>query len=517
MSHIKGSYVLDKNTNEIITIEEGNKISQYKCPKCDEDVIYKKGEIITTPYFSHKQKTSCANYSNESEIHLNAKCLLKKVLEKRNINIEISRKCTCCKQQFLWTLPILPPNIIIREEYSFFHINSNRIADIACIDDNSNIEIIFEICNTNQTKSEYRPEPWFEFDALSICDQLTQSQLSNTIILNCIRDTYCKENAIYGLCNNCETDSLLKGKIFFNQRGAGCGKTYESIQLLNRPDFSNKRSFIYLTKMRSARDVILEEFESQYRKGLLSNFIIIEKQSLGNQHLIILQKPDNTIIRIIIGTIDSFTFAIRNRNTVFNGGRDLFQKLVKDIRDGNMDIARDGGISYAHTRVRLTDECLTIIDEGQDLEKEYIEAFEAVINRTGIDTYIIGDKLQSILSEKNLFTHLEDPKESSRIIKSTGKNIIKRCHNKQFIDIINRIVDFESHNLPQVEGICLNSNCGYIHEDNIKPYTVDTGFQNIFTISPEDINSCIERIKKDILYKIKKHGYLPNNFMFIFQ
>ena len=39
------------------------------------------------------------------------------------------------------------------------------------------------------------------------------------------------------------------GKIYINQRGAGCGKTYESIQLKNDEKFKDKEFFIYLTKM----------------------------------------------------------------------------------------------------------------------------------------------------------------------------------------------------------------------------------------------------------------------------
>ena len=37
-----------------------------------------------------------------------------------------------------------------------------------------------------------------------------------------------------------------KGIIYFNQRGAGCGKTYESIQILqNNNKFNNKRNNSY--------------------------------------------------------------------------------------------------------------------------------------------------------------------------------------------------------------------------------------------------------------------------------
>jgi hypothetical protein len=59
-----------------------------------------------------------------------------------------------------------------------------------------------------------------------------------------------------------------------------------------------------------------------------------------------------------------------------------------------MKLGKDGQILYASNTMKLSDETLVIIDEGQDLDKVYIEAFRAITNKTCIDTYIIGDKLQ---------------------------------------------------------------------------------------------------------------------------
>ena len=514
----KGTYAIHKETRKPTTIANGIKGHLYECPDCDLDVIFRHGPIRKS-HFCHKGHTLCTTYGNESDIHMNAKQLLQNIIEERKTQIEISRVCIECKNQFLWDFNILSENSRVEQEYGFIYNGHNRTADIACVTKTpENIECIFEICNTHKTAEEKRPEPWFEFDASDLCDKLQQVSINNSLVLNCIRDRFTQGNESYGYCNECDFEIAEKdkGKIYFNQRGAGCGKTYESIQLIKGESFKTKRTFIYLTKMRSAKDVIFAEFESQIQRGVFLGYKVLQKENTGNQYAIILQNPDKILIKIIIGTIDSFTYAIRNKNKIFSGGSDFFQKLVKDIRDGDMTDDVDGTVAYASTRIKLTKDCLVIIDEGQDLEKEYIEAFQKIIDRTGIDTYIIGDKLQSILSEKNLFTHLEDSKETSRIIKTTGKNIIKRCHNSQFISLINSTVCFDKYNLPEVEGICSNPNCEFIHEDSIKPYYVDTGFKNIFYIKPDEINSCIDRILQDMRYKIAKHGYLPHHFMFIF-
>lgn len=513
-----GNFAIHKETKQSISLNDGVRGDQYICPLCEEDVIFKKGKIVR-PYFCHKRHTNCSNYTNESETHLEAKQLLQNLLENRLSNIEIVRNCKNCPNQVLWDFGILFETSRIEQEFQFGYKETKRTADIACISETNDIECIFEVCKTHKTSEEVRPEPWFEFDAYTICEELKNiSDIKENIKLHCIRESFCKNNEIYGLCHDCEMDFLdrNKGIIHFNQRGAGCGKTFESIQLLNEEDFKHKKTYIYLTKMRSAKDVIYAELSSQIKKGFLNNFTVVQKENKGNQYLVILQKPDQTLIKIIIGTIDSFTYAIRDKNKIFNGGSDYFQKIVRDIRDGNMTIGNDGSIPYASTTSKLTKECLIIIDEGQDLEKEYIDAFEKIIDRTGIDTYIIGDKLQSILSEKNLFTHLENAIDTKRIIKSTGRNIIKRFHNRQFIDLVNDTVHFNKWKLPEVEGICSNECCEYGHEDSIKPYIVDTEFNNIFTIDPEEINSCIDRILYDMFVKVQNHGYLPHNFMFIF-
>ena len=519
MNHKPDSFAINKTTNQVVPLQNGVKGQLYRCPHCYEDVLYKHGEIVR-PYFCHKNKSTCSNYDCESEIHRNAKQLLQNVLEARENPIHISRKCRKCNNPFLWTYGKLLTTSTVNQEHPFIYNGSNRRADVASIGADGSLECIFEICNTNQTTEDKRPEPWFEFDAINLCDKLQNiPEGLCEITLDCIRKGFIQGNESYGLCVACELEieESQKGKIYFNQRGAGCGKTYESIQLINGDSrFNDKSTFIYLTKMRSAKDVIFAEFQSQMKRGNFPNFNVLQNDNKGNQYLILLEKPDKTVIKIIIGTIDSFTYAIRDKNKVLSGGSDCFQKLVKDIRDGNMTIETNGDISYASTRARLTNKCLIIIDEGQDLEIEYINAFEKIIDRTGIDTYIIGDKLQSILSEQNLFTHLENTPDTVRIIKNTGDNIIKRCHNTQFKGIINETVLFEKWNLPPIKAVCSGVNCGYTHEDDVKPYIIDTDFKNIFKIEPDEINRCIKTVLQDIRTKTLKHGYLPHNFMFIF-
>ena len=102
--------------------------------------------------------------------------------------------------------------------------------------------------------------------------------------------------------------------LYHNQRGAGCGKTYESIQLMDKNEkFKHKNIFIYLTKAHTAKDVIYNELLEQYDRGSLNNLEIPEEgyNISGKQYKInYYNKETESECKIIIGTIDSFMYAI---------------------------------------------------------------------------------------------------------------------------------------------------------------------------------------------------------------
>jgi len=512
-------YALLLNSQIKINPDDAIRGQQYICPECKELVDFRKGTIIR-PYFAHKANTRCANYTKESHEHLVGKEVLKQLLENQ-IPILISRTCDDCKIDYRCDIGQIESTDKIADEHHFKHEGQDRYADLAWVQANGHIDYIFEICNTNPTHFDHRPEPWFEFKSKPLYDMAPYlpriiAEKPN-IEIRCIRTTFKEDSKSHFLCGICEFNPKnIRGKIYFNQRGAGCGKTFESIQLLQNTDFVDKEIFIYLTKMNSAKDVIIGEIESQIKRGLLNGVILLQRRREGNQTVFTLRRSvDQKIIFVVVGTIDSFTYAVANRTKIGGGGSIYFKKIVEAIADDDMSIKKDGNIKYAGSYYQLSTKSLVIIDEGQDLEKEYIEAFDRIIDRTGMDTYIIGDKLQSIMSEKNLFTHLENAKESHRIIKNTGKNIVKRFHNCQFIGLVNSIVKFGEYGLPEIEGIC-DGKCGYTHEDDKTPYIVNNELKNIFQIEPHEIHSYIEMLKIDMREKIQKHGYLPNNFMFIF-
>jgi len=73
----------------------------------------------------------------------------------------------------------------------------------------------------------------------------------------------------------------LQCYLYVKQQGAGSGKTFEMIQLLNNnTDFSHYKDIIIITKQHSAVYVIYKEFSSQYEQGLITNLELIKPSTL---------------------------------------------------------------------------------------------------------------------------------------------------------------------------------------------------------------------------------------------
>jgi hypothetical protein len=300
---------------------------------------------------------------------------------------------------------------------------------------------------------------------------------------------------------------IVQTTLYFNQRGAGCGKTYESIQLLQNNDtFANVKTFIYLTKVHSAVHVIYSELLDQYKSNKL-NITINNKSKNGKQYLMDYEVNDKKC-QIIIGTIDSFVHALGDGKNHIDNSNDFFGSISKKIRDGLIDF-NYGCKRYGGINVDFSKECLVIIDEAQDLEPYYVEAMSTIMRSTYISVYVIGDKLQSLTNEINTHTFLEiNELPNTYIKKNTGENVVRRFHNNHFIDFVNTIVKFNKFGLPPISGIC-DGSCKYTHKNNI-PYEI-FGME-----SGDEIDKSIELIISKIDDEVRTNNYLPKNFMFIF-
>lgn len=408
------------------------------------------------------------------------------------------------------------------------------------IDCNDCVEVIPEKDNI---RIEFKKDTWkfynfigigLKYIYLSYSDCVykidPEKHQNNTFIVN---NYLTDDQFVSYIRNNDEWDSVTKmtGNIYYNQRGAGCGKTYESIQLLNCDKYPEKHIFIYLTKVHSAKSVIKKELEEQFgtNKLKIKNLVSVSSSYNTKQYKYTFDHPKtNEEAIILIGTIDSFCYAVC-KNKSSNIYSDYFAQIVDEINKGSLTITSKGQMTYAGQRITMNKKCMIIIDECQDLQINYIHAMDNIIRKTGIDLYIVGDLLQSLYSIPNVFTYLSENKDkpdifNAKIIYNTGENKVRRFHNKEFISFVNDIVNFDDYALPPITSIC-DGECNYNHDRknvcNVKRFEYDIyrGDSNNKNQSKNDTeykSEITSYIIGEVGRLVDKYGYMPYNFMFIF-
>lgn len=260
-----------------------------------------------------------------------------------------------------------------------------------------------------------------------------------------------KEEFIESLKNNIDiwkNEEPEQCNLFIKQQGAGNGKTFGIIQMLEDNDKCHYTNFIYITKQHSAKHIIKTEFESQkYNFQHLKNIEITE----SNKKYIIkyFNEKSKRDCQIIVSTIDSFTYSIGNKNhTHF----DKFEGLIYSIIDGHIETKNCGTINFAGINPKLNKETLLVIDEFQDPPEYYAKAIVQIMRNKYIDVFIVGDKLQSITNEKNAFTYfLEHEFPLIKINKLDPTNICRRFIHPKLVEFVNFMIPFEKHGLPEIK------------------------------------------------------------------
>lgn len=187
---------INKKTREYVYPKIANKKDKYICPECNRDLTIVQGKI-RVHHFRHKvSKVPCHYYDhpNESQIHKDAKMLMKILLENKT-TIQFQRECVLCKTNTeINFFPEVTEDSIITLEHRFNYKDELKIADVAHTL-NGEIKGIYEICNTHKTCSENRPEPWVEIDANTLLRIVNTNTNTNNepLIIKCIRCEKCEE------------------------------------------------------------------------------------------------------------------------------------------------------------------------------------------------------------------------------------------------------------------------------------------------------------------------------------
>jgi competence CoiA-like predicted nuclease len=245
-----------------------------------------------------------------------------------------------------------------------------------------------------------------------------------------------------------KNDEPEQCNLFIKQQGAGNGKTFGIIKMLEDDDKCHYTNFIYITKQHSAKHIIKTEFESQ--KNNFQYLINIEITENNKKYIIkYFNEKSKKNCQIIVATIDSFTYSIGNKNhTHF----DKFEGLIYSIMDGHIETKNCGTINFGGVSPKLNKETLLVIDEFQDPPEHYAKAIVQIMRNKYIDVFIVGDKLQSISNEKNAFIYfLENEFPLINIIKLEPTNICRRFIHPKLVEFVNFMIPFEKHGLPEIK------------------------------------------------------------------
>ena len=187
---------LNKDTKEYVYPAMANKIDNYACPDCNTDLIFCRG-IKNIEHFRHNNENNhnpCNRYNkpSETQIHKDAIALMKRILED-NISITVLRTCDSCNETEEYEIPKMTDKSSVKTEYCFNFNGSKKKADVACLYKDK-IICIFEIYNTHKINPLERPEPWFEFNANKLMNEVNENKnILQGLTLNCVRIENCDE------------------------------------------------------------------------------------------------------------------------------------------------------------------------------------------------------------------------------------------------------------------------------------------------------------------------------------
>ena len=325
-----------------------------------------------------------------------------------------------------------------------------------------------------------------------------------------------KSEFIEALKNNSDIwgkEELPQCFLYIKQQGAGSGKTYGMMQMLNSDsDIINYKYITFITKQHSAVKVMLKEFDEQYKENKLPNIVDLDSSisKSGKQYI---RKYKNILTNkeyiAIFGTVDSFTHSLGESNK--NSG-DKFDSIVKSIRDGTIKTTYEGVMKYAGINPILNKEMLIMIDETQDLTETYGEAFLQIVRSKYTNLCVVGDYLQSLNFKDNALTYLYRAEEAMiKVIKTNTSNIVRRFSNPKLIKFVNDLIPFEKYGLPNMTSESKNKT-----DDN--PLIVFKAKKTIYADKSQDSDDVVEAVQQIMGHFVKEveiNNRIPEDFLIV--
>ena len=314
-------------------------------------------------------------------------------------------------------------------------------------------------------------------------------------------------------------DDEVLATLTVQQKGAGNGKTYGIWESISRnPD---KDIFLIVTKQHTAKEVIYAELEDQSSREcfhIVDNMKDIETELYGRQ--IIVNYEHNQSGRkctVVIGTVDSFIYGL---TTTVQSSSDYFIGLLDSIIDtGPTKVnKRTGQIRYGGHDLTLSKRTQLWIDETQDLNVKYFQSIVRLMMDTGLDVVAVGDILQSLEHCSNFMTCARSMNMPAiHTIIDDPVNINRRIQVQGMTEIINRVIQFNTYNVPEIS---------YDRTDDMLPLEQMDKPSIEIIHSPkiyageaanlDKVSSYINTLINQVDIEVQAHDYSPNDFLFLF-
>lgn len=316
----------------------------------------------------------------------------------------------------------------------------------------------------------------------------------------------------------------VKSKLTVHQCGAGNGKTYGIWKSIceNR----DKQTFVIVTKQHSAKAVIFAELNEQaqrneYHISYIQGYTSIIKES---KHCVV--KYEHKIscrsCVVIIGTIDSLICNLIEYNSCTPNLFNVLPDMISE--NGANKVNGDGNFTFGGENIRLNRQTEIWIDESQDLNVNYLHAFVKLMLQTGVEMQIVGDKLQSLTSDVNIFTEISTNKSLPNIdvVIKEKRNDNMRIKVPHMNTQINEIVKFKDYDLLEinvvsetavlVDDVTSNEDKPMPLEVIDQPIIKRTGKQEEMEQMKIFVDSLIEKVD----FEVVTNRYVPEDFLFIF-
>jgi competence CoiA-like predicted nuclease len=125
-------------------------------------------------------------------------------------------------------------------------------------------------------------------------------------------------------------DTPPQSYLHVKQQGAGSGKTFGIMQLLNTdPEITHYQWILFITKQHSAVNVMHTEFKDQHAKGLLTNLELLGEVFENKKYIVHYRhKTTNQETCAVFATVDSFAYAVGQAS---QNASDQFVSIIKSI------------------------------------------------------------------------------------------------------------------------------------------------------------------------------------------